>query len=188
MRNQLSYFFYLLFQCLLLVGAACPGQAQKNSIQSFTLASGGLNPSKSKALEYDWRLDLGTNTIGYHPTSSIHVTSGFLQPTVYRFNELQEWKQYPPKIQLRYIQHQQAVLLYSTEPDLMIHGFQLFNSKGQLLQKNQIKTASSFLAKSIDLNAYANGVYYLLVFYLPDYMHTSSLTPYWTITLKLLKQ
>jgi hypothetical protein len=170
------------------VGATYPGLAQKNSIQSFTMASGGLNPSKSKAFEYDWRLDLGTNTIGYHPTSSIHVTSGFLQPTIYRFNELQEWKQYPPKIQLRYIQHQQAVLLYSAEPDLMIHGFQLFNSKGQLLQKNQIKTASSFLAKSIDLSAYANGVYYLLVFYLPDNMHTSSLPPYWTTTLKLLKQ
>lgn len=188
MRHQLSHLFHLSFQCLVLVGAFCLGHAQKNSIQSFTLASGGFYPSISNAIEFDWRLDLGTNTIGYHPSNSIHLTAGFFQPTIYRFNELQKWKQYPPKIQLRYTPNQQAVLLYCAAPDIIIHGFQLFNSKGQLLQKNQTKTAGSFLAKSIDLSAYANGVYYLLVFYLPDNMHASSLPPYWTTTLKLLKQ
>lgn len=178
----------LSIQCLLLVGSTCPGYAQKNNIQSFTLASESFNPSATNAIKYDWRLDLGTYIIGYNSTYGINLISGFLQPNHYRFKELQQWKAYNPAIELRYVPNQQAVILYSTAPDLTIHGFHLFNSKGQLLQKNQVKTASSFLSKLIDLSSYTNGVYYLLVFYLPDNRTAAPLPSYWTTTLKLLKQ
>ena len=188
MLYKLSLLSFLSIQCLLLVGSGYSGHAQKNNTQSFTLASGSFNPSITNAIEYDWRLDLGTNTIGYHSTKGIHLTSGFLQPNLYRFKELHAWKANISAIHLRYMPNQQAVILYSTAPDLTIHGFHLFNSKGQLLQKNQVKTASSFLTKSIDLSFYANGVYYLLVYYLPDNINAVPFPPYWTKTLKLLKQ
>jgi hypothetical protein len=178
-----SFFLCIVRLCFLL-----KIYGQENVVQSFTLAAANYNQSGSIILQFDWRLDLGTTSIQPYQSKDYFFTVGFLQPNSSRFGNVKDWESYDPLFQLRYTTNQQFVMLYAKESDLIIHGFRIYNANGQVILIDNTKTASSFLAKSIHLSLFPKGVYYLLIFYLPETIATNTSQKYWYKTIKILKQ
>ena len=179
-----QYFIYsvLCFSC------SSKLYGQVSAFQSFTISAASYNPSNHISNQYEWRLDLGLTTLELNQTKAYFFTAGMLQPNINRFSTINDWKQYDPGIQLRYHAPSRPIVLFSSEPDLIIFGFKIFDSNGRLLKTDATKIASSYLAKPIDLTGHSNGIYYLIVYYLPERIDLHQTISYYTSTLKIMKQ
>ena len=179
-----QYFIYtvLYFSC------SSKLYGQVSTFQSFTISAASYNPSNRISNQYEWRLDLGLTTLELNQTKAYFFTAGMLQPNINRFSTINDWKQYDPGIQLRYHAPGHTIVLISSVPDLIIFGFKIFDSNGRLLKTDATKIASYFLTKPIDMSGYTNGIYYIIVYYLPENIAMNQTNDYWTTTLKLLKQ
>lgn len=183
--NPLKY----LYCTLLLAISLCFSQlyGQMIPLQAFCLASETAVIPQSDGFQVDWRLDLGVTDIALDKSHAYHFSAGFLQPNMNRFPMIDQWRKYNPSIELKYNYHGEAIVLVSTEPDLILYGFKIFDLRGQELISNQTKYMSSFLAKSIDMRPLASGVYMMQVFYLPELMTLDSKSTYWIKYVKFIK-
>lgn len=161
--------------------------AQTKTVQAFTIAAENYTPPNTKGLQFDWRIDLGSTAIELNQSSTYFFIAGMLQPNINRFANAATWKLRDPEIHLRYNDHSHTLLLFSSAPDLIIYGFTLFDANGRLIKTDVTKTASSCFTKFIDLHLHSQGIYYMLVYYLPDNLSLSDTNNYWTKTLKLIK-
>lgn len=186
--NMITQQYRIYSICFLFFSYLSGLHGQINTFQSFTISAASFNPLKSNANQYEWRLDLGVTSLELNQTKAYFFTAGMLQPNINRFKTINAWKQYDPLIQLRYQAPNHAIVLFSSAPDLIIFGFKLFDSNGRLLKTNATKIASSYLAHPIDLTGYSNGIYYIIVYYLPESIYEQQTSNYWTKTLKLLRQ
>lgn len=160
--------------------------AQTIALQSFSLSSGSYEATQLDATSIEWRLDLGATAIKINPTYNFIITAGFIQPTMHRYALDKPQKMENLSIQIRYSNHQ--IFLCSDETDLIIHGYQIFDLQGHLIFSDPSKYASSFLNKQLELNAFAPGVYVLLIYYAPEIKNNMNATNYWTKSLKIFKQ
>lgn len=179
--KRIIVFVILLFTNLIV-------NAQGNSLQAISLASGTYYTKERPSIWVDWRLDLGISTLELNQTKAYFFTAGMLQPNINRFSTINDWKQYDPGIQLRYPIPGHTIVLVSSAPDLIFFGFKIFDSNGRLLKTDATKIASSYLAKPIDLTGHSNGIYYLIVYYLPERIDLHQTISYYTSTLKIMKQ
>jgi hypothetical protein len=163
-------------------------QCQTIDPQSFTLAAGTYNSILVDEIQLDWRLDLGFTGIEFKQSKDYFFTAGYLQPSINRFQNFTDWKNADPSIKLYYNYPSANVTLVATAPDLIIYGFKIFTSSGILIKSDLTKIASSFLSKPIDISSHPKGIYYVLVYYLPEILGRDKINNYWTTTLKLIKQ
>jgi len=183
--NFLKPISFLLIMILQLLSLDAHGQM--NTLKSFCLAAESFVTDQREGIQIDWRLDLGVTEIALDKSHAYHFSAGFLQPNMNRFPMIDQWRKYNPSIELKYNYHGEAIVLVSTEPDLILYGFKIFDLRGQELIINQTKYMSSFLAKSIDMRPLASGVYMMQVFYLPELMTLDSKSTYWIKYLKFIK-
>ena len=183
--NALKTICFLLIMILQLLSVDARSQMIK--LQSFCLAAESFVTAQRDGFQVDWRLDLGVTDIALDKSHAYHFSAGFLQPNMNRFPMNDQWRKYNPGIELKYNYHGAAIVLVSTEPDLILYGFKIFDLRGQELISNQTKYMSSFLAKSIDMRPLASGVYMMQVFYLPEWMTLDSKSTYWIKYVKFIK-
>lgn len=163
-------------------------QAQYTHFQTFMLSADSFYPNQKEAIHLDWRLDLGITAIQLNLSPTYLFTAGFFQPITDRFLNSTPMKNDIPAIHIRYNYKGYPILLFSTETDLIIYGYQVFDLQGNLVLKDQTKFASSYLAKPINISPLSNGVYIMLVFYLPESMATIDNQNYWIKNIKIIKQ
>lgn len=163
-------------------------QAQYTHFQTFMLSADSFYPNQKEAIHLDWRLDLGITAIPLDLSPPYLFTAGFFQPITDRFLNSTPMKNDNSAINIRYNSNGYPILLFSTETDLMIYGYQVFDLQGNLVLKDQTKFASSYLAKPINISHLSNGVYIMLVFYLPESMATIDNQNYWIKNIKMIKQ
>lgn len=173
---------FMFFSCASML------HGQVSTFQSFTISGESFNLPNSNTNQYEWRLDLGLTSLELNQAKNYFFTAGMLQPNINRFNTITAWKRYDPAIQLLYPAPSNPIVLFSSAPDLIIFGFKIFDANGRLLKTDATKTASSFLMKRIELTGHTNGVYYVVVYYLPESIAVHPTNTYWSKTLKLLKQ
>jgi len=183
--NVLKTICFLLIMILQLLSVDASSQMIK--LQSFCLAAESFVTAQRDGFQVDWRLDLGVTDIALDKSHAYHFSAGFLQPNMNRFPMIDQWRKYNPSIELKYNYHGEAIVLVSTEPDLILYGFKIFDLLGQELISNQTKYMSGFLSKSIDMRPLASGVYMMQVFYLPEWMTLDSKSTYWIKYVKFIK-
>jgi hypothetical protein len=169
----------------LFISAQVQGQAIDPL--SLTLSAGTYNTKRVDEIQMDWRLDLGATAIELNQSKAYFFTAGYLQPNINRYANFEEWKKADSSIKLYYNHPGSPVTLIATTPDLIIYGFKIFTNSGNLIIADLTKISSSFLSKPIDLSSHPRGVYYVLVYYLPESINLNTTNNYWTTTLKLIK-
>ena len=184
MGHLKSIYFYFLLLLQLLVAQL---YGQQLPLQTFSLASYSFVSSNVDGLQVDWRLDLGLTNMMLDQSDSYHFTAGFLQPTMNRFGNEVIWREYNPSIEIKNTFPEDAIMLFSKEPDLILFGFKLFNLQGQVLVHDQTKYRSSYAGRSITMNTMNSGIYIMQVFYLPEYMMFDHNTNYLVKTIKFIK-
>ncbi len=158
------------------------------SQQSFSLAGGSYYTPKEATIWLDWRLDLGATVLALNQSNDYYFTPGLLQPNRYKWSSGLEHKNIETVFKISYSASRNLATLYATEPDLIIYGIKIFDSNGQMVMTEKTNIASSFLAKPIPITPLSNGVYYVVVYYLPASYSLTKFKNFSINTLKLFKQ
>ncbi len=160
---------------------------QQLPLQTISLAGNHFISSKLDGLHVDWRLDLGPTAMLLDQSNLYHFSAGFLQPTINRFSKDGLEEKYNPSIELRTSFHSGAMLLSSTEPDLILFGFKIYNLHGQVIFSDPSKYRSGYQGRQIDINSFSSGTYIMQVFYLPEFLTFENKTNYWMKYIKFIK-
>lgn len=184
MRYLKSVYIFLL---MLLQCVYTPSNAQQLTLQTLSLASNNFVSTQVDGIQVDWRLDLGLTSIILDQSSNYHFSAGFLQPSINRFTKDQLEGKYNPSIELRTSNRGDAIVLFSKEPDLIFFDYKVYNQHGQVILSDPTKYRSSYAGRQIDINALASGVYFMHVYYLPEYLTFDHKTNYWIKTIKFIK-
>ena len=180
--NSINIFLLMLLQWIYT-----PSNAQQLSLQTFSLASNSYLSTQVDGIQVDWRLDLGSTSILLDQSSNYHFSAGFLQPSINRFtHDLLEGKYYP-SIELRTSNRGDAIVLFSKEPDLIFFDCKVYNLYGQVILSDLTKHRSSYAGRKVDINVLASGVYFMQVYYLPEFLTFDHKTNYWIKTIKFIK-
>jgi hypothetical protein len=172
---------------VLLQWVYTPSNAQQLPLQTLSLASNNFVATQVDGLQVDWRLDLGLTSILLDQSSSYHFSAGFLQPSINRFTKDVLEGKYNPNIELRTSNRGDAIVLFSKEPDLIFFDCKMYNLHGQVVLSDPIKYRSSYTGRRIDINALASGVYFMQVYYLPEFLTFDHKTVYWIKSIKFIK-
>jgi len=176
-----------IFLVLLLQLSTHSLHGQQLPLQAFSLASNNFVSAQLDGLQMDWRLDVGLTAIPLNQSNAYFFSAGFLQPIINRFASDALWEKYNPSIEIKNAFSGDAVVLFSKEPDLILFGFKIFNLQGQVLVNDQTKYRSSYVGRSINMNAMNSGIYIMQVIYLPEYMMFNGNNNYWVKTIKFIK-
>jgi hypothetical protein len=172
---------------ILLQWVYTPSNAQQLPLQTLSLASNNFVATQVDGLQVDWRLDLGLTSILLDQSSNYHFSAGFLQPSINRFTKDVLEGKYNPSIELRTSNRGDAIVLFSKEPDLIFFDCKVYNLHGQVVLSDPIKYRSSYVGRQIDINALASGVYFMQVYYLPEFLTFDHKTIYWFKSIKFIK-
>jgi hypothetical protein len=160
---------------------------QSIALQSFT-QSAGYGLIQSNTIQLDWQLDLGLTTLAWNPSPHYFFTPGFIQPNIYRFSDNNKPSKFDPTILAQFQHNANAILLFSKETDLIFFGYRVFDFSGRLVLATNTKIASSQMHLSIPTPALSNGVYFILIDYLPENIAFTASSMYWIKSLKIIKQ
>lgn len=157
-------------------------------MQSLDITAGRFNAAIKAEFLFDWQINNGTGPYELDQSKAYHFTTGFLQPTIPRYNSLEAWQKVNPDFYLSYRDSRNLYFLFSKTNDFILYGFAVYNHVGQLLMRNNSITASGFLRAPIELSSFPNGIYYLRLFYLPEGLNDVQTNQYWERSLKIVKQ
>lgn len=176
-----------IFCSLLIIGAfVCTLNGQIIDRQSFTQSSGFPLMKPPYMIQLDWQLDLGITSIALNQSPNHFYTAGFIQPNIYRHQQIDKPSDFDPAILIRYNEKSESIILSSKESDLIIYGFQVFNFAGARILSIKTTTSSSHLFLSTSISKFPSGVYFIQVYYLPE--NISSDFQFWIKTQKIVKQ
>ena len=176
-----------VFLWMLLQLVYTPSNAQQLSLQTLSLASNNFVATQVDGLQVDWRLDLGLTSILLDQSSSYLFSAGFLQPSINRFTKDLLEEKYNPSIELRTSNSGDAIVLFSKEPDLIFFDCKVYNLYGQVILSDPTKYRSSYAGRKVDINVLASGVYFMQVYYLPEFLTFDYKTNYWIKSIKFIK-